>query len=386
MKKIGLCVVTNNNNFGSMLQSYATMKTLENMGYDYDIIRYKKKYTPMFILKSIPRIFNPITISDKKLIIQKKILMMFHKDVKVLNANRNKMFDKFRKEHFLKFSPIAYGYEELMKLGIKYDAYLVGSDQLWSPSGLATNFYNLNFVNDSKLKISYASSFGVKEIPSYQIEKTQKYLNRIDFISTRENSGKIIVKELTNKEVPVVVDPTLLFNDIEWNDILKDEKLYEEEYIFSYFLGPNAKHREIVKKLAKETGLKIVTIRHMDQYVEADNNYGDYFPYEVGPQEFVNLIRHAKYICTDSFHGAVFSIINHKQFIVFNRYADEAKDSKNSRIDSLCTNLGLENRRFKSNILEEMKKEINYKQVNSKLDVMRENSKRYLTDALSKIE
>ena len=59
--------------FGSMLQSYATMKMIEQLGYDYELLRYKKKYTPAFIIKSIPGVFNPITISDKKLIIQKKI-------------------------------------------------------------------------------------------------------------------------------------------------------------------------------------------------------------------------------------------------------------------------------------------------------------------------
>lgn len=382
MKKIGLCVVIYNNNFGSMLQSYATMKYLEKMEIDYEVIRYKKKYTPLFIIKSIPRIFNRITWSDKKLIIQKKILMFFHKDIKEANNSRNKMFDQFRKKYFTKLGDINYGYKNLKEIGKKYDAYLVGSDQLWSPSGLATNFYNLNFVDNSKLKISYASSFGVKKIPGYQEKRTRAYLERIQFISTRENSGKDIVKELTGRDVPVVVDPTLLFNASEWNEILDNKKMYDEEYIFSYFLGPNPEHRQAVKEMANKLGLKVVTIRHMDQYVEADNSYGDFAPYEVGPEEFVNLIRNAKYVCTDSFHGAVFSIINHKQFIVFNRYSDKAKDSKNSRIESLCKNLGLENRRYNGNLITEIQEEIDYVEVDEKLNRIKEKSKRYLIDAL----
>ncbi len=72
----------------------------------------------------------------------------------------------------------------------------------------------------------------------------------------------------------------------------------------------------------------------MDQYVEEDENFGDYAPYNVGPIEFLNLIRGAEYVCTDSFHGTCFSVINEKKFMVFNRYSDNSSVSKNSRIDS----------------------------------------------------
>lgn len=386
MKKLGICVVIYNNNFGSMLQSYATMKMLDKMGIEYDVIRYKKKYTPILILKSIPRLLNRNIWIDKKRVIQKKIGMMLHKDIKKANDERDKLFDKFRKEHFTHLADFANGYKELQEVGKKYDAYLVGSDQLWLPSGLATNFYNLNFVEESKLKVSYASSFGVKKIPFYQINRTRNYLNRIQYISTRENSGRDIVKELTGKEVPVVVDPTLLFDEKEWLEILENKNRYKEKYIFAYFLGSNKSHREAVKKLAEKTGMKIVTIRHMDQYVEADNEFGDYAPYDVGPEEFVNLIRNAEYICTDSFHGTVFSIINHKKFIVFNRYSDQSKSSKNSRIESLCNNLGLEERRYQDkDIVKEMEKEIDYEKVDSKVQAIREKSKDYLKDALKTI-
>ncbi|WP_010237904.1 polysaccharide pyruvyl transferase family protein [Clostridium arbusti] len=383
MKKLGLCVVIYNNNFGSMLQSYATQKKLENMGIEYEVIRYRKKYTPLFFIKSFFRIFNPIMLSEKKILIQKKVNLSIHKDISKYNALRNKKFDEFRKIYFQKLSPIYFGYSELLKAGKKYDAYLVGSDQLWSPSGLPSNFYNLKFVDDKITKISYASSFGVKKIPFYQIKRTEEYLKRIEYIGVRENTGKNIVKELTGRDVQVVVDPTLLFNDKEWKSILEYKSLYTEPYIFAYFLGPNEKHRMIVNQLKKSTGLKIVTIRHMDEYVDADEKFGDYAPYNVGPVEFVSLISHAQYICTDSFHGTVFSILHHKQFITFNRYSDNAIDSKNSRIDSLCSNLGLEDRRFKNNIEKEMLADIDYTSVDIKLEDMRKKSNSYLEKALT---
>lgn len=386
MKKLGICVVIYNNNFGSMLQSYATMKYLDKMGIEYDVIRYKKKYTPLFILKSIPRLLNKNIWIDKKRVIQKKVGMLLHKDIKKANSMRNKLFDEFRKKYFVNLADFTHGYKNLKEVGKKYDAYLVGSDQLWLPSGLATNFYNLNFVADEKLKVSYASSFGVKKIPFYQIKRTRDYLNRIQYISTRENSGRDIVKELTGRDVPVVVDPTLLFNKDEWLEILENKNKYQEKYIFAYFLGGNIGYRDEVRKLAKEKGMKIVTIRHMDQFVSADNEFGDYAPYDVGPEEFVNLIRNAEYICTDSFHGMLFSIINHKKFIVFNRYSDKSKTSKNSRIESLCNNLGLEDRRYKEgDIISEMDKNINYDDVEKKIESMRDKSKNYLKEALKDI-
>ena len=85
--------------------------------------------------------------------------------------------------------------------------------------------------------------------------------------------------------------------------------------------------------------------------MEEDEKFGDIAPYDVGPEEFLNWIRGAKYVCTDSFHGTCFSIIHHKKFMIFNRYSDQSKTSKNSRIDSLCQNLNLSERRFSGDIL-----------------------------------
>jgi hypothetical protein len=369
-----------------MLQSYATMRILDEMEYDYELLRYKKKYTPLFILKSLPRVFNPITINDKKLLIQKKLLMLFHSDIKKLNNARNKKFEEFRNNNFKNYGDVAHGYKELVEIGNKYDGYMVGSDQLWSPSGLATKFYNLMFVDKGKIKISYASSFGVKVIPKYQEKRTKKYLERIQYISTREISGQKIVKDLIKKDVPVVLDPTLLLDSNKWDEILKKENIIKMPYIFAYFLGTNSEHRKRVQELSQKTGLKIVTIRHMDQYVESDNEFGDIAPYEVGPTEFVNLIRYAEFVCTDSFHGSVFSIINHKKFLIFNRYSNDSRVSKNSRIDSLCTNLNIQDRRYvNQDIYEAIDKEIDYVKIDEIVDKMRNDSKMYLKNALSKI-
>ena len=241
-------------------------------------------------------------------------------------------FNKFREKNFSsKLSEVYYGYDKLKENAKKYTAVLTGSDQLWSPAGLPTNFYNLMFVPNNIKKISYASSFGVKYIPWYQKRRTSKYLKRINFISMRENSGRDIVKQLIGRDVPVVLDPVFMFDKDQWERFIPTKIEYENKYIFAYFLGKNPEHRNAVKKLAEKKGLKIVTLRHLDQFVEEDEQFGDYAPYDVAPDIFLNLLRGAEYVCTDSFHGAVFSIIHKKQFVVFNRYNNNSKHSKNSR-------------------------------------------------------
>lgn len=383
MKKIAVCVCYRTRNFGSMLQSYATLLKLEEQNVDYEIVRYQKKITPLFIIRSLPRLLNRFLWSDKILVIQKKIKMGFHPEERRNNEIRNRIFDDFRDRVFVRLSPVYHGYDELAEQSKKYSAGLVGSDQLWSPSGTASNFYNLRFLSDPVPKISYASSFGVSKLPFYQVKRTKAYLERFDFISVREMAGQQIVRELTGLQVPVVLDPTLLFDGGQWNRFLPDEPSDRGPYLFAYFLGPNPHHRQAVERAGKALGLKIVALHHLDQYVPADEGFGDEAPYRVGPHEFLNLIRHASYVCTDSFHGSAFSILYHKQFVVFNRYSDHAAVSKNSRIDSLLDSLGLQSRRCRLDVGREITEPIDYDSVDARLEKLRKASLDYLDRALA---
>ena len=239
-----------------------------------------------------------------------KAALKRHPEFAKNDAIRMKSFKKFKDEHFTKLSPIFKGYEALCSGATRYSAVVTGSDQLWSPAGLPTNYYNLQFVPDSIRKISYASSFGVKEIPWYQKKRTTAFLNRIEFISMRENRGSEIVKELIGRDVPVILDPVFMFDSEGWKKLIPEKKEIDEPYIFAYFLGNTAEYRTAVNKAAKELRCKVVALRHLDQYVPEDENFGDVALYDVGPDRFLNLLRGAAYICTDSFHGSCFSIIH----------------------------------------------------------------------------
>lgn len=386
MKKVGICACYTNHNYGSMLQSLATQKAFEAKGFACEMIRYKKKKTPGFIVKQIPRIFNRVTISDKKLVFEKKINFLLHPEAQKEDSIRNGAFARFQNEYFDKLSPIYYGYDELKKGAENYNGVISGSDQVWSPSALATHFYDLTFVPDSVVKASYASSFGVKKIPWYQVKRTKYYLNHIPFVSVREITGQKIVKDIIGRDVTHVCDPTFLFTGEEWKSIIPQKSIVNEQYIFAYFLGSNPDYRRYVSDYAKKVGLKLVTIHHMDTYVPSDEGFGDIVLSDVGPEEFVNLIRGAKYVCTDSFHGTIFSILNHKQFLTFNRYSDNSAVSKNSRIESLCQVLNLSDRRFSGNLEAEIAKPIDYEVVDQKAAEFRISSKNYIHEVAIAIE
>lgn len=385
---IGVCIKYFHENYGGMLQAYATVSMLEARGMDYELIQYEKKRTPIGVIKLLPRLLNGVLLNDKYEAFLKKKGMKQHPEFAKNDAIRMKAFRKFKKVHFTKLSPVFKGYDALCNGARRYSAVITGSDQLWSPAGLPTNYYNLQFVPDDIRKISYASSFGVKNIPWYQKKRTAAFLNRIDFISMRENRGSDIVKELTGKDVPTILDPVFMFDKEGWEKLISVKREITEPYIFAYFLGETAEHRKAVEKAAKKLGCKIVALRHLDQYVPNDENFGDIALYDVAPDRFLNLLRGASYVCTDSFHGSCFSIIHRIPFVTFNRYAEESKHSKNSRIDTLCGNLGLQDRRYneKTTLDKQLMTSIDWDVVKDKLMNLKCDTDMYLDKAFCGIK
>ena len=380
---LGVCLKYTQNNYGSKLQALATVKMFDRLGIEYEIIRYKKRNL-RFLIKSIPRFFNWVFINDRYLQIQRVLEFKKHPHVKVQVDERNRAFDSFDVCFEDRISELYNSYEDLKrKCPDTYDQVVTCSDQLWSPSALGSGFYNLMFVPSRTRKISWSSSFGVSRIPWYQKGRTRKYLNRIEYISVRENRGAEIVKELTNRDVPVLMDPVFVFDKDEWNALIPPEAPEWDRYIFCYFLGDNPEHRAAARALSDITGMSIVTLRHLDKYVDGDEAFGDIAPYDVDPARFLNILRNASYICTDSFHGIAFSIIFEKKFMVFDRYKNASSNSKNSRIESVCANVGLTDRRYTDteHIAQIMERDIDYAAVSQKVERYRENTKQYLKDA-----
>lgn len=384
MKKAGLCVRYDCDNFGSMLQIFATQNVIKNVGWDYEIIRYDKR-TIWFYVSNITRVFNPYFMKGKIGNFEKNRKLREYSEVQKGNAVRLECINQFRKKYIGPYSTIYKGFKNIVKGADNYDAIIVGSDQLWTPAGIKSKFYNLLFVPDYINKVSFATSFGVSNIPLSQRKLTAKYLDRINYLSVREIRGAEIIDELIGRKALVALDPTLMYNAKQWKEYFPYRTIVNEPYILAYFLGDNELHRDVVDQLKKDTSLKVITIPFMDTFIERDLQFGDEQLFDVGPEEFLNLIRGAKYICTDSFHGTVFSILNHKQFIVFNRTNNAEKNTRNSRIDSLLSLLNLENRRFQDNmnLYFEINKNIDYEDVDRRLDEQRTETLLFLNNALN---
>lgn len=169
---VGVCIKYMHENYGGILQAYATVSYLENQNIEYELVRYTRKKTVTEALKDVPRLFNAVWFNSRFEGIQRKLSLKKHPEYAKNNEVRMKAFAGFKKWAFKDFSDEYIGYAALREGGKKYSAVITGSDQLWSPAGLPTNYYNLMFVPDDTLKISIASSFGVKEIPWYQKKRT----------------------------------------------------------------------------------------------------------------------------------------------------------------------------------------------------------------------
>lgn len=383
--KVGLCTRYENRNYGSMLQAYATVSAIKKLNHQCELIRYKKQYTPYEVVRQAPRIMNPGNIVKIRNSISTRQLANRFPEIEACRKGRRDKFDCFRDKTFTSLSPVYFGYQKLREGSKRYQAVIVGSDQLWLPIGLPTNFFNLQFVADGVRRVSYATSFGVSTIPWYQRARTADYLKRIDYLSVREDQGAVICNEVANLHARVVVDPTLLFDRGEWNSLIPDKAEHTGGYIFCYFLGNNHLCRDMGRALSKRTGLPIITLRHLDEIIPDDEAFGDYAPYDVDPSDFVNLIRHADYVLTDSFHGTVFSILNRKQFISFYRYARQTGQSTNSRLDSLLSHLKISNRLVvnEAEFMQSINSSIDYDNVEDYLAPWRAESWAFLEGALS---
>lgn len=231
---------------------------------------------------------------------------------------------------------------------VQYDAFICGSDQVWNPS-LIRDEYLLKFVPAEKSKIAYAASVSRDFLTDYQREYMCQALKEFSAISVREKSAISLLGKGLQNQIINMPDPTCLLTRKDWEDLIKREEnkaAIEGEYILCYFLGNDKKHRSIVKKIASKYNLKTVGFPHMSGemcYADVQVKY-DYEEYECSPARFVELIKGAKYIVTDSFHATVFSIIFKRDFFVFKRENASYGNSMFSRLADLLESTGLSSR------------------------------------------
>lgn len=319
--KIGILTYHACFNYGACLQAYALQATVKKLGYNCEIIDYQSD-----ILRNISDVFSKKP-TDIREIIKNVTRLPYRKQL----LERQKMFENFINNK-LELSPRCHTEKDVEKQAEQYDCIICGSDQTWNldPSSRYQNaVYFLNFPKHQR-RISYATSFGqwVKKAPEHE-DEFLPWISEYEALSMREQSG---VEYLRSKglECELVVDPTLLLEKENY-DVLCRERLINEPYILLFTWDGSKDATRIAKRIKHITNAKPIYIvappRAMLSGVERKLN--------VGPCEFLSLVKNADYVVTNSFHGTVFSIIYKKKFVsVFSGHVD-------TRRESLMKQLGL---------------------------------------------
>lgn len=378
MKRIGVITYHYNHNYGTMLQALATQRIIEKQGYEVEIIDYiqknNTKQSKIYFLSRIPLYLTRITKYVSKFYYKPQIIA------------RDLEFENFKNRNMIVGNTRYNDSSELFENPPSYDGYVVGSDQTWNPY-VANNpdaFY-LPFVKEPHKKGSYAPSVAVKTLTNEHGNRLKGFLKDFQYVSCREKSGAKLLESVLGREVNSVLDPTMLLGWEDWKSY-SSEKSINDKYILAYFLGERKEHREFVKNLSKITGYKIVVIpiSYIDTFQKNTEKVW------CGPDGFLELVKNASYICTDSFHGTVFSINFNKQFFTFCKTKDSDIKSENSRLYDALDMFGLSNRLIdrpvdKQIIKDMISHRIDYSSVNTMLDNARKQSIDYLTKMLAGI-
>ena len=225
----------------------------------------------------------------------------------------------------------------------------------------------MNFNNNAK-KASYAASIGINRIPNNLKDIYREKLEKLDMISVREeNARKELEKIIKNKEIDVVLDPTLLLDREDWKIIAGQRKI-KDRYLLVYSIKEDENMIKFANDLARRENLRIAHYRKTNKKFKENNPIN---LSSVGPKDFVNSIMYADFVITNSFHGTAFSVALNKDFYCF------LPKQTSSRIEDLLRIVKLEDRIIKEkNDTVDMK--IDYNIANKYLKEAREKSEEYI--------
>ena len=264
-------------------------------------------------------------------------------------------------------------FEDLKSNPPKADVFFAGSDQIWNTvfnNGKDPSFY-LYFAPGNSVKASYAASLSTEKIEEKYRDKIKTWLSNLDYISVRELSGKAVIKDLVSKDVFVNLDPVFLLKDEFWRKIKSNLKL-KDPYILVYDFDGNNEMYDFARKIAKKTNKKVYSVFFTGK---ADKCFRS-----EGPLGFLDLVCNADFVVSNSFHATAFSLIFQRPFVVFNRV-----EKLNIRMRDLLQLAGLDSRLINNADSDVWKQKIDYSKVAPKLEVLINESKRYIDMVLESV-
>ena len=353
MDKCGIITFQRTANFGSCLQAYALHKAVTDLGYPCDLLDYR-----------CPAIEDQEGIGSKGPFTVKGLLCNVIYGPSIKRKSRN-LLSFLQKNATLSDS---YTPETIRQTNAKYGKFLVGSDIVWGVD--ITNSddnYFLDFVEQPEKKYAFSSSVGYLDTDRVD-PKIPMLLKDFQQIAVREQQAIGWVRQLSGKEASWVCDPTMLLTGQQWDDAVQP-KQYKSDYVLVYFIDPKGKCLRDAKAYAAANGLKVRLISHGIKPLKGIHKCNP-----TSLREFLGLIKNARCVFTASYHGMLFSLYYHKEFVFYSR-------AHSDRVHSLAQRLGVQNQCGDQMEIEAYQP-VDYVQVEEKIRTFREESLSVLAEML----
>lgn len=353
MKRVYLLAFQRATNYGAVLQLFALKKVIEKYDMEVRVVDYVPPWMKV-TLKNQPSILS------------------FLKR-RIMNFTFKKIFNS------LSFTNSSFYQNDALKKELTDgDFYFVGSDQVWNRSIMHNDpTYFLDFVPKNARRIGYAISMGNTHLEEPFKSEAFTLMREFDMISAREIFVKdYINSRLSDISVPIVLDPTLLLDYEDYQEVL-EKRSFGEDYIAVYSAMHDQNLYDLANFLKKITGFKLVNLGY--HFKGCDRH-----EYVFGPGNWLNRIKKSKYFITNSFHGSVFAILGKSKFFVVPNQ-DKRAEGLNARFMELLESLDLMNQVVysESDLEEKLDQEICYEKAFGLLSKRRENSIAFIEEALS---
>ena len=347
-KKIGIVTITNDGyNFGNRLQNYALQTVLGRMGYNVETLNRPIRENQRLWWKR------------KKMVLH--YFLPFRRQISHIKAGNFYFWNR----RYIKWSNFVATDDVLPSISNQYDYFVAGSDQIWNPKFVwgEDPYMFLQFARPEQ-RIAYAPSIGLDEIPQESIPQYKESWNAWKALSCREYAGAKIISKVINKDVPTLIDPTLLLSSDDWRKLTKGIKT-PKRYIFVYMLGDiTGEYKTYIDKLSHENQCEVVDVMNDIRYAGCD------------PSKFVALIQHAERVIADSYHAMVFAMLFHRPFTFIDRVGWGM--NMNSRVQTLIDKFGISVKRLDA--ITELP--IDWNVFEQRLEQERSNAMLYLKNAL----
>lgn len=345
--KIGILTWFFGYNYGAEAHSYALMRTLQKMGFEVEMINYRPKGSLKIDITSN----LSFTSRKKHPVLLMRCLIRCFKFAK--GKNKFKISRKVRNARNIK--------------DLKYDVVILGSDEILNiHHQIYDNIYYGVGMEDMNC-IFYAPSAGQTDAQEILPGENIHSISQIRYLSGRDYNTVNLLQKYSDKKVSLVADPTLIYDfsnvQIAPNNIGK--------YMLIYTFSEWAEYKDIILEYAKKYNLKVISIRRY--YSWSDKSYD-----MLDLNHWLGMFTEASIVFTDSFHGLIFALKNHKEFVIVSR------SDKVNKIVNLKQECGI-NRPFldtQTSIEDYLNiYPIDYEKINENIAATVEQSINYLNDA-----